>query len=130
MAQRGLANLTVEINDQVVEYKPNSLNFRGGLGNLNVRFQTGGGDAGSTVITEDAESKVSMVKLVLISTAANADRVTEYGLISRDLNGNVIRISGQGLTRNFAEMRLITDPEIAAGSDAEYEIVFEGRPAT
>lgn len=130
MAQRGLANLVVEINDQVLEYKPNTLVFRGGLGNLNVRHQTGGGDAGSTVITEDAESKVGMVKLVLISTAPNADRVNEYALISRDLNGNVIRLSGEGLTRNFSEMRLITDPEVAAGSDAEYEIVFEGRPAT
>lgn len=130
MAVRGLANLVLEINDQVIERKPNSLTFKGGLGDINVRNQTGGGESGSTVITEDAESQVGMVKFSLISTAANAALVTEWGLISRDLGGNVLRLSGQGLTRNFREMRLITDPDITEGSDADYELVFEGRPAT
>ncbi len=130
VAVRGLADLAVEINDQLIEIKPNSLSFKGGLGEVNVRHQSGGGEAGSTVITEDNESKIGMVKFSLISTAPNADIINEWARITRDLNGNVIRLSGPGLTRNFAEMRLTSDPEVAVGSDADFEVTFEGRPAT
>lgn len=129
-ATRGLADLAVEINDQLVEIKANSLSYKGGIGEVNVRHQTGGGDAGSTVITEDFETKVGMVKFSLLSTAANAERINEWGRITRDLNGNVVRLSGPGLTRNFAEMRLTSDPEVTVGSDADFEVIFEGRPAT
>ncbi len=130
MATKGLSVLTLEINDQTIEYKPNSLSFKAGLGDINVRHQTGGGEAGSKVITEDAETQKGMVKFSLLSTPANAERAAQWGLLSRELNGNVIRLSGVGFTRNFRQMRLTTDPEITSGSDADYEMVFEGDPAT
>lgn len=130
MAKKGLAVLTLEINDQLVEYKPNSLSMKGGLGDINVRHQTGGGDAGSKVITEDAETQIGMVKFSLYTETTHTDRVNVWGQLSKEANGNVIRLSGPGFTRNFRQMRLITDPEIAFGSDADFELVFEGDPAT
>ena len=130
MAKKGLAVVTVEINDEVIEIKSNSLSYRGGLGDINVRHQTGGGDAGSKVITEDAETQIGMVKFTLLTETTNTDRVNTWGLLTRNEQGNVIRLSGQGFTRSFREMRLITDPEIAIGAEGEFEVVFEGNPAT
>lgn len=130
MAKKGLAVVTVEINDEVIEIKPNSLTYKGGLGDINVRHQTGGGEAGTKVITEDAETQIGMVKFTLLTETTNTDRVNTWGRLSRSAQGNVIRLSGEGFTRNFREMRLITDPEIAIGAEGEFELLFEGNPAT
>ncbi len=130
MAERGLARPSVEINDEVIEIKPNSLSYKGGAGEITVRRQSAGGGAGSNVITKDAESEVAMVKFSLISTASNAARVEQWGRLSEELNGVVIRLTDAGLTKVFRQARLTTDPEIAIGADADYEVVFEGDPAT
>jgi len=130
MALKGLAVVTVEINDEVIEIKPNSLSFKGGLGDINVRHQTGGGEAGTKVITEDAETQIGMVKFSLITETTHVARVNTWGLLSRNAQGNVVRLSGEGFTRNFRQMRLITDPEVAIGADADFEVVFEGNAAT
>lgn len=128
--KKGLAVVTVEVNDEVIEIKPNSLAFKGGLGDITVRHQTGGGEAGSKVITEDDETKVGMVKFTLLTETTNVDRVNTWGLLSRNASGNVVRLSGAGFTRSFRGMRLTSDPEIGIGAEGEFEVVFEGDPAT
>lgn len=126
MAIKGLAVLTVEVNDQIIEIKPNSLAFKDGFGNMNVRHQTGGGDAGSKVITEDAETQVGMVKFTLLSTVVNDERKKTWLQLSRNEQGNVIRLSGTGFTRNFRNMRITEEPETAVGAEGEFEVMFEG----
>ena len=130
MASFGLANPTIEINDRVIEYKPNSLSYKGGKGDLTVRHQTGGGDAGSKVITEDANSKVSMVKFTMLTETGNTDLLNEWLEISRSEGGNVIRLSAQGFTRSFRRMRVTEDPEVGIGAEGEFEIDFQGDPAS
>lgn len=126
VAKRGLATPTLEINDRTVAYKPNSLTIKGGQGDLNVRFQTSGGGLGEEVVTEDAESKISMVKVTLLSEKDNLDFINEFIRQSRTLAGVTIRISDEGFSRSFRNMRLISDPEVGFGSEGEVELEFSG----
>lgn len=128
---QGLATPTVEINDRVIEIKPNSLSFKGGSGDVNVRHQTAGGGAGTQVVTKDAETRRGMVKFSLISEKTNMELTEEWlELSDPSAAGNVIRLSDIGFTRNFRNMRVTSEPERSIGSDADFEIEFMGEAAS
>lgn len=123
---KGLSVLTVEVNDRIIEYKPNSLEYTDGFGNLNVRHQTGGGPSGSKIITEDAETKIGMVKFVLYTEIGNTNLLKEWLRLSRRAAGNVIRLSGDGFTRSFRNMVITEEPTVSVGSEGEFEVIFKG----
>lgn len=128
--KKGLALPTIEVNDRVISYKPNSLTYKGGLGDLVVRHQTAGEGVGEEVLTEDAETKIGMVKFTLLAETGNTDLANEWMRASRDLAGVTIRLSAEGFTRSFRNMRVTTEPEISLGSEGEFEIEFMGGVAS
>lgn len=128
-AVRGLATPVLEINDQVIQYLPNTITWKGGAGDINVRHQSAGGGAGSTVITEDAESRVSMLKFSVANTAENNDLIEDWLQASRNLNGVSARLSDSGFTRAFRGMRITSDPERNIGTEGAIELEFMGDPS-
>lgn len=124
----GLATPTIQVNDRTIEYVPNTLSYKGGKGNVEVRFQTAGGGTGSTVITQDAETKVSMIKFDLLTEKTNVELKDEWLELSVALAGNVIRVSDPGFTIAFRNMRITEDPEVSIGSDGKFTVEFKGDP--
>jgi hypothetical protein len=120
-----MSNPTMEINDQVIAYLPNSLSFNKGFGEKNIRAQSAGGNAIEPVITENAESKLSMVKFKLASSSTAFDSLDVW---QGNIDGNTIRLSEGNMTLSFRGMVTTTDPERSIGVDGEVEIEFKGTP--
>lgn len=125
MSVRTLSNPTVEVNDDPISIIPNSLSFKTGQGDKGVKTQSAGGNAIEIVVTENAETKKSMVKFKLTNTAKNLQLVKDWGV----LFANTISISEGEVTESFRDMVITTEPERAIGADGELEIEWEGAPS-
>lgn len=123
-----LSNPVVEINDQSIFIKPNSLSFKKGYGEKKVRSQSAGGSTIDIVSTDDAETKMSMVKFSLLTTNNNIEFYEEWQNVGA--GGNVIRLSEKdgSLSIPFRKMTLTSDNEVATGADGEFEAEFAGPP--
>lgn len=126
MAPRTLANPTVEVNNSVIGIIPNSLSYKSGKGNVNLRPQSSGGDAIEVIRTVDAETKKGMVKFSLYNTKTNADNVEEW---QDTIDGVTIRLSDGDFVKSFRRMFVMEDPEHNLGADGNIEVTFEGQPA-
>ena len=71
--EKTLANPVVEVNNVVIGIIPNSCTYKSGKGDKNVRPQSAGGDSIEIIVTENAETKKSMVKYSLYNTKTNVD---------------------------------------------------------
>ena len=125
MTQRSLSNPAVEVNDQAIAIVPNSLSYKKGQGDKSVKAQSAGGNSIEVVVTENAETKISMVKFKLFNTKQNFDYANEW---IDNLNGNVIRLSEGSLIESFRGMVVTTEPERMVGADGELELEFMGEP--
>lgn len=120
-----LNNPTVEVNDNPIAIVPNSLSYKKGRGEKSVKAQSAGGNAIETVVTQNAETKVSMVKFKLYPTKENFDLADVW---IDNINGNTIRLSEGELTESFRGMVTTTEPERMVGADGELELEFMGQP--
>lgn len=120
-----LSNPTAEVNNDAIGIVPNSLTYKKGKGDKNVRPQSAGGNSVSMVITENAETKKGMVKFSLYNTKNNQDLLDAW----QDNNANTIRLSQDDFVVSFRGMVVITDPDVQTGADGNLEVVFEGQPA-
>lgn len=126
MAQ-ALSNPTLTINNLTTPFVPNTLVYKSGKGDRTVRVQSSGGGSVQTVFSTDIETNKSMVKLSIVNPKENIDKLEDWQDL---LDGNAILITADnGFSKSFSNMTLITDPEIAFGSDTTIEIEFEGPPA-
>ena len=125
MAEQTLSNPTIEVNDVIIAIIPNSCSFKSGTGDKKVKPQSSGGDAISVVITEDAETKMSMVKFKLYNTTTNLQVKKDWSV----LNGSTIGLSEGDFSESFTDMVIITEPEIAVGADGELEVEWNGAPS-
>ncbi|MGR3179832.1 MAG: hypothetical protein ACUZ8E_17470 [Candidatus Anammoxibacter sp.] len=130
MAVNALSNPTIEVNDITIRILPNTLSYKLGKGDVNVRAQSAGGNSVESVFTEDAETKISMVKFSMTVTDVNRDLVESWQE-NRFQGGNTIRFSEKTSTKplSFAGMVVMTDPEYSVGADSTVEIEFEGDAA-
>lgn len=125
MALGTLANPTVEVNDAPIAIIPNSLSYKKGQGDKTVKAQSAGGNAIEPVISENAETKISMVKFKMYNTKENFDFVNAW---TDNINGNTIRLSEGELVESFRTMVVTSEPERMIGADGELEIEFQGTP--
>lgn len=123
---RTLANPSVQVNDATIAIIPNSASYKTGKGDINVRAQSAGGNSISIVKTENAETKISMVKFKLYNTQNNVALVREW---QDSVDGNTINMSDGSYIESFREMYIISDPEIMLGADGEIEVEFNGLPS-
>lgn len=125
---KGLAALTVQVNDQTIGILANSLTFKNGYGDRKVRTQTAGGGSAVRIRTRDVETLKSEVTFKLAATTANLDLYTQWQEISDAENGNIIRLSGEGFTGTFQRMIIEEESEINIGVEGEFEVTFCGDP--
>lgn len=125
MTIRTLSNPAVEVNDQAIATIPNSLSYKKGQGDKVVKAQTAGGNAIEAVVTENAETKISMVKFKLFNTKENFDLANSW---IDNISGNTIRLSEGELIESFRGMVVTTEPERMIGADGELELEFMGQP--
>ncbi len=121
-----LANPIVEVNNTVIKIVPNSLSFKDGRGDTNLRAQSAGGNSIDVVKTTNAETKKGMVKFSLITTTENDALKTQWQNLN---NGVTIRLSDGDFLKSFRRMHVMEDPEVTTGADGVTEITFEGQPA-
>lgn len=124
---RGIANPTIQWNGQTIEIVPNSLEYKNGLGDKNIRAISAGGNAVTTVVTENAETKISMVKFSMANTAKYADIARQ---MTEEIDTNEILIVDADLQVTFSSMALETEPTIPLTQDGEIEVSFMGPPST
>ncbi len=125
-----LSNPVVQVNDQTISIIPNSLSYKRGAGDVNVRAQSAGGDSVEAVITENAETKLGMVKFTLSVTDTNMEYVQTWH-DNKFNGGNTIRISSRTISTplSFTNMNITTEPEFSVGADGSVEVEFMGEPA-
>lgn len=124
--EKTLSNPSIEVNDAAIAIVPNSLTYRTGKGNITIRSQSAGGNSISIVKTENAETKVSMVKFKLFNTKSNVALLRDW---QDTIDGVTIRFSDGDFFESFRTMFVVTDPDIALGADGELEIEFNGQPS-
>ena len=124
--ERTLSNPTVEVNDTVIGIVPNSCSYKTGKGDVTMRAQSSGGDAIEMIRTENAETKISMVKFKLYNTQTNVQNKRDW---QSSVDGNTIRLSDGSFTESFRQMFVTADPEVMLGADGELEIEFRGKPS-
>jgi len=122
-----LSNPTVEVNDDVITILPNSLVYKEGQGDANVRAESAGGNSIEVVVTDNAETKKSMCKFKFSNTDTHLKQVKEW-LAARTNGGVTISLSEGTIQVPFRSMIMLTDPERAVGADGEIEVEFEGPP--
>ena len=128
MANKTLSNPTVEVNDDTITIIPNSLSYKEGQGDRNVRAESAGGNSIVPIITDNAETKISMVKFKLSNSDLHLQQVKEWMAAGTD--GVTINLSQSGSDTQvpFRNMVVTAEPERAIGADGEIEVEFMGPP--
>ena len=121
---KALSNPSVEIDDNPISIIPNSLSFKYGKGDKSVKTQSAGGNSIESILTEDAETKISMVKFKLRNTNVNLNLANTW---TANVDGMTIRLSEGDMSVSFRNMVVVTEPEVAIGADGELELEFQGQ---
>jgi len=121
-----LSNPTLVINNIAVPYVPNSIKFKEGLGEQNVRVQSAGGGSLQSVFSDNAESKISMVGFSVYPTPENIALVKGWKQLA---NANAISLTDTNFSRTFANMALTSDYDVNLGADTTIDIEFMGDAA-
>jgi len=117
-----LSTPTIVVNNTPVAIKPNSFSYTEGFGERNVRVASAGGSAKETIITENVETQMSMVKFTLYTTT---DNINLSRILAANLASNTIEVSDNGFTRTFSRAIIVNDFEVSAGVDGEFELEFK-----
>lgn len=116
-----LVNPAVLVNNLSVPIVPNSLTYTEGLGEQTVRVQSAGGGSVQSVLSNNVETNLSMVKFEMFPTAENIALILSWKVNG---NQNVVSVTGAGLTRSFTNATLTNNYEVALGSDTKIPLEF------
>ena len=126
MGNKTLSIPGIAVNNVPIEIVPNSLTFRLGTGETNVRSASAGGGSSRSVHSEDAESKIGMFKWSMFVN----DETTNFAADWKSRTGANFVSAGQPATspKSGSNMSMINDPDFEANADGVVEIEFEGDP--
>ena len=119
-----IKNPTIMINGSAQKYVPNSFSFKTGLGNRTTMTETLGNGNVSMEIVEDVTTQKGYIKFTVASTR---DNVARYLNFMQNKDANAIELSGD-VEGKFARMTILEEQEINIGSDATFDMIFEGTP--
>lgn len=126
MASVAVVNPTIVINNIPISIQANSAAYDDGLGEQSMRAQSAGGGAVDIVYSENVESNISMLKFSLANTATNIELARDW---KKNRNANAATLTGEGLSRSFNNMALLSKIENVLSSDGSIDIEFSGDPA-
>lgn len=126
-----ISDPSVVINNEAVYIMPNTLAYTEGFGEQEVKNQSAGNGVIDQLYADNVETQIGMVKFSLASTAANINLARQW---KNNKNQNAIAVTAtvsEGtLTRNFTQMALVNDFEVALQTDGVLELEFKGRRPT
>lgn len=126
MADTAVVNPTLVINNIAIPVRPNSVTFKEGKGEQNMRVQSAGGGSTEIVYGANVETNISSLMFEMINTAANIELARGW---KTNLNANAGTLTGQGLSRSFNNMAILNDYEVQLSSDGVIAIEMSGDPA-
>lgn len=119
------------VNNQPVFIMPNTGIFDEGFGEGEVKNQSAGNGVVDQLEADNVETQVGMCKFAIAPTV---DNINQARLWKANGNQNSITVTATTpdgtLTRNFAQMKLTNNYEIALQTDGVLELEFKGRRPT
>lgn len=117
---------SVTVNNIAIAIVPNSVTYTEGLGEQTTRTQSAGGGSVQVVYSQNAESKLSMIRFELINTAENIALIRQW---KANTNNNAISITDTGFTRTFTNASINSNYEVNLGSDTTIALEWMSNPA-
>lgn len=120
---RGISNPTIKRNGETISIVPNSLSYKLGTGDKVIRAVSAGNNSIVPVVTDNAETKLGMIKFSVPNTSEGARlarQVADAG------EGNEFQIIDEALQVSFSGMSLMTEPERPLSQDGVFELDFMG----
>lgn len=129
MGKSKISTPFIVVNNDPINYKPNSLKFTEGLGEYKIETAIVGGGQTETIFSENPETRFSKVMFEMHATAENIEKIREW---KANKNTNAIEIpdNDTGLSRFFGSATLVTDYEVAVGADGSVSLEFHCDPAS
>ena len=124
---RAISNPTVKWNGNTISIVANSLSYKLGDGDKVIRAISAGGNAITPVVTENVETKLSMIKFSVPNTSEGLRLSREMAQAGE---ANEFQIVDEEAQVSFSTMALMTEPERPLTQDGEIELEFMGPPAT
>ena len=118
----------VVLNNRTINIVPGSLMIKLGRGEQSVKAQSAGGGAMALVYSDNVETKIAEVKFKLFSTPAN---ISLYDQTKSNNPSNAVSATHPTLnvSYHFGTATCISDAEINAQPDGEFELHFKSLPA-
>lgn len=124
-----LNDIVILVNNDQIAYTADSLSWKDGFGDYNIRNAVAGGGQTEQIFSKDLASKFGMVKFSLPTTTENEEFKRAWK--SND-NNNVVELIGPtsgDFTKIFTQAAILEDPESNAATDGNIEIEFQANPA-
>ena len=124
-----LNDITILVNNQQIAYTADSLSWKDGFGEYNVRNAVVGGGQTERIFSKDLASKFGMVKFTMPSTIENEANKRAWKVNDDNNVVELIGPPGSGFTKIFTEASILDDPETMAATDGNIEIDINSNPA-
>jgi hypothetical protein len=124
-----LNDISILVNDVQVAYTADSLSWKDGLGEYQIRNAVVGGGQTEQVFSKDLSTKFGMVKFSMPTTEENEKFKRAW---KTNNNANVVELlgpSGSKFAKIFTSAAILEDPESNAATDGNIEIEFQSNPA-
>jgi hypothetical protein len=125
-----VSDAAVQVNNNVVAIVPNSLVYDEGLGEQTIKAASAGGGQVEQIFSNNIESNFSMVRFDVYATVEMIALARQWKVAQ---NGNLVQIQGRtsegNVSRSFTQAALLSNYEVALGSDTTITLEFKSNPA-
>lgn len=124
-----LNDISIFVNNNKIAYTSDSLSWKDGFGEYNVRNAVVGGGQTEQIFSKDLATKFGMVKFSMPTTEENEANKRAWKVND---NNNVVELigpTGSRFTKIFTQCSIAEDPESNAATDGDIEIEFKSNPA-
>lgn len=124
-----LNDIVILVNNVQVAYTADSLSWKDGFGDYNIRNAVVGGGQTEQVFSKDLSTKFGMVKFSMPTTEENEANKRAW---KANDNNNVVELvgpPGSNFAKVFTQAAILEDPESNAATDGNIEIEFQTNPA-
>lgn len=114
----------ISVNNVPISIVPNSFTFKLGKGEINVRAASTGGGATEPVHTENAETKIGMMKWEMYVTTENKQLISSW---KDGIGSNFVSAQQAGdAPISMGSASMVNDPDFEASADGTVEVEFQG----
>lgn len=126
-----MGNLRFILNNELIPYEPDSLNFDLGLGETKVSTACLGNGQVEICTAEDVTTKIGKVKLNIkaYDNGVNGKPIKQFlRELKENADSNVIQLLGTTFAGTMTKASLVNEPNIQTGSESVLDLEFQGQP--